>query len=460
MPGFGMPLIPSVDPIYGIGGLFAYWSSDRVLQSGGTVSKVIDISGNNNSARDLSAVSTQPIYTAYDPNFNYRASISGTAINTRMQSTFDTAMGNPCTTYLVCNMSTNANTVFWQSNSGNFTNSAGLFASGGQLNPSALNAGGSFATTAVANGNHVVCTVYNNASSAVYVDSSVTAVGSGTLDTAAPTVMTIGSFASAVNYSWCCMLVYSGAHTLVQRQKVMDFLQHKYLDVGPTAGVFDPATLSLTGWWRASFSGAPWTPTASAGSSASNGNLVVGTAPSTGTAVNGLTPASFNGTSHYLTGGTTGTFYSTGSGSLWCLCKPTTTAVVASAGYDEPAVISTNQAIVNITYTTSGFGFVFFDTGYKIARTAATAGSWHLAQMKWDGSNLRYRVDNGAWTDLAAGPMSSSYLVYPIQMGTNYSAVTFFAGDVLEYGTCSTTLTDTDFDNIRLYANSRYGLAL
>ena len=45
----------------------------------------------------------------------------------------------------------------------------------------------------------------------------------------------------------------------------------KIIDMG-----FDPTSLSLTGFWRASYSGAPWVPTASAGTSGANGNLVAG----------------------------------------------------------------------------------------------------------------------------------------------------------------------------------------
>src|SRR5262245_903161 len=44
---------------------------------------------------------------------------------------------------------------------------------------------------------------------------------------------------------------------------------------------YDPAILALDGWWRAPYAD-PWTPTASAGASGSNGNLTSSGSPATG----------------------------------------------------------------------------------------------------------------------------------------------------------------------------------
>src|SRR6267142_3229718 len=68
----------------------------------------------------------------------------------------------------------------------------------------------------------------------------------------------------------------------------------------PPAPAFTPADLSLSAWFRASYtSPPPWVGRASAGTSAAK-NLTTAassvTDPSAGTAVNGLTPAHFDGT--------------------------------------------------------------------------------------------------------------------------------------------------------------------
>lgn len=223
------------------------------------------------------------------------------------------------------------------------------------------------------------------------------------------------------------------------------------------APAFDITTLGLSGLWRGNYAGAPWTPTASAGGSGANGNLVVGTAPTVGAAQGGYTPATEGGT-HYLTGGVTSTFLTTAAGSLYVLCKPSATAVVASLGHDEPSAFATSQAELNITYTTSGFGFVAYDGVYKVARAAATSGAYHLAQVKYNSSIMRYRVDGGAWVDLATGPLI--FVPGNIQTGVNYALGAFFVGDVLEIGTSLTEFSDATFDNVKSYVNSRYGLAL
>jgi hypothetical protein len=52
----------------------------------------------------------------------------------------------------------------------------------------------------------------------------------------------------------------------------LTFRVHAFGGHGTAAGAADPSSLSLTGWWRASYAGSPWTPSASAGSSGSNGD--------------------------------------------------------------------------------------------------------------------------------------------------------------------------------------------
>src|SRR5262245_12826966 len=67
---------------------------------------------------------------------------------------------------------------------------------------------------------------------------------------------------------------------------------------------FDPTTLDFDLYVRASFSGAPWAGTASAGSSGGRDFTSAGADPSVGASQNGFSPAEGNGTTQYLeTGG-------------------------------------------------------------------------------------------------------------------------------------------------------------
>ena len=63
----------------------------------------------------------------------------------------------------------------------------------------------------------------------------------------------------------------------------------------------DPATLALTGWWRGSYDGSgTWSGTASAGSSGTRSLVELTNKPSSGTAVNGFNPATFDGVNDKL----------------------------------------------------------------------------------------------------------------------------------------------------------------
>jgi hypothetical protein len=84
-------------------------------------------------------------------------------------------------------------------------------------------------------------------------------------------------------------------------------LRRSHLVPASGGAVFDPATLSLTGWWRAAYAGSPWAPTASAGTSGTaNRDLGVDSGaatPSVGTALNGLDTADFDGSTQSMADG-------------------------------------------------------------------------------------------------------------------------------------------------------------
>lgn len=234
---FGMgSSVDSSDYLFSKGNVFAYWSAeDAVVSQAGVAIRIPDVSGNRQIARDLTPVSTGPTWNQRDSNFNGRASVSSSTANIRMNATFDTSMLQPYTIYLVMRVETNAATMFWRSNAGNFTNSAGMFINSGPgtCGQQVLD-GGQAVTSAVAVtvGNKVSCFVYNGGSSAQYFNDSVTpfaaAPGQGGLDGNSCAVITIGNFGSANVYSWATMICYSVAHSSADRQEIMKFLGNKY----------------------------------------------------------------------------------------------------------------------------------------------------------------------------------------------------------------------------------------
>lgn len=237
---------------------------------------------------------------------------------------------------------------------------------------------------------------------------------------------------------------------------------YAFTPAGSGGVVFDPATLSLTGWWRASFAGAPWTATGSDGGSGTNGSLVTnGADPSVGTAQNGLDPADFDGSDDELKNtNTLDTFFADGAGAGWCLFLADAAAADAGAGsrVDNPGLVFQNGGGVSwgIGFSDAGVTGILYDGGYKERAVACGTGAYHLARWRWDGATFEVGVDSGAMSSIGAGNMDAG--AGALAVGRNYASA-FFNGRILEIGLAA-ALSDGDFTNIRSYVNSRYSLAL
>lgn len=229
--------------------------------------------------------------------------------------------------------------------------------------------------------------------------------------------------------------------------------------VRPVAsGVFDPSSLNLSGWWRASYAGAPWTPTASAGASLANGDLVVGAAPSTGTAVNGYTPADFNGTTQYLTSAVDATtWFTTAAGTIVTLAYFDTASAPTGSIYDDRSVYSDGNADLALVYNTNGITGVVYSSGYVSNAYTLSTGAWHLIMMSWDSSQLRMRADSSGEATTACGALT--VMTGATSVGRGYAG-TFIDGKLLELMFAPIALTPTNYANIKSYVNSRYALAL
>lgn len=230
---------------------------------------------------------------------------------------------------------------------------------------------------------------------------------------------------------------------------------------GSTNG-FDPASLQLSGWWRADYVGSPWAASASAGASSGRDLAELTSPPSSGPLQGGYSPPDFDGTSSILRSLIANNVFFAGSGSLFCLFY----ADVAPAGsgndyadgsfFTDPA-----NAETTFGFTTSGIvGCVLDNTvNYQRISVACGTGAYHLAQFKFDGTSLKARVDRGSWSSVACGPYTPTN-PSPIQVGASYGVAVRFDGKMLELGTAAVALTDPDFDNLVSYVNGRYGLSL
>ena len=229
---------------------------------------------------------------------------------------------------------------------------------------------------------------------------------------------------------------------------------------------FSPAELSLTNWNRSAFSASPWAAVASAGTSGTNGTLAAGAAgPTAGTALNGRAPATYNGTTQTSIGSTAiSSLLSAAAWSLAVLDNPVTTAVVqsAGAGYGNPAVITDDtNGFWYLTYTTSGYTIGHYDgVGWKEISIAATAGSYHLVQAWYDGTNLNLQVDSGGVSSLAAANLSAAGGGGFLRLGANYTAAQFCANSTAEDIVSNVTFTAQNRADIKSYVNTRNALTL
>lgn len=227
------------------------------------------------------------------------------------------------------------------------------------------------------------------------------------------------------------------------------------------AAVFDPATLALSGWWRADYTGAPWAARASAGASLANGDLATNLSdPATGAAQNGFTPADFNGTTNNLSNATLDTtFYTSAAGTIIALVRADTAAAPTGSIYDDATLFRDANVFAGLSYTTSGFGGFGYDGAvYQSKYVAAATGAYHLVMMDWDSSNIGMTLNSAARVTQACGALTLGGDA--VNVGGGYLLTHCFDGRILELMVAPTTLSAGDYANIKGYVNSRYALAL
>src|SRR5205814_1311397 len=80
-------------------------------------------------------------------------------------------------------------------------------------------------------------------------------------------------------------------------------------------------------------------------------------------------------------------------------------------------------------------------------------------QLKWDGTQMRMRIDSGGWSANTNAKTLQIFGTGQLVVGKNYASG-FFDGRILEVGIAPSVISDANFDNIKAYVNTRYALAL
>lgn len=227
--------------------------------------------------------------------------------------------------------------------------------------------------------------------------------------------------------------------------------------LGLGATVFDPATLSLTGWWRADYSNSPWNGTASRGGSGNQALTEATNPPVTGDPVSTRVPASFNGTNSKLANlSLMSTFITTTAYSVVVLVN-----VTALSGGSSPDIVGDTAGFFGLNTETAGGNkakLLHFDTVSKNASVPFQVGSWQLIQARYTGTVIEIRVNGDAWNTTAANALGA--LTGSLKVGTGYASPPWLNGKILELMLASTAFTDETFNRIRDYCGNRYGLNL
>lgn len=228
---------------------------------------------------------------------------------------------------------------------------------------------------------------------------------------------------------------------------------------GGAASSFDPATLALTGWWRASYAGSPWTGTASAGTSGSRNLTEATNPPAVGAAINGLTPADLDGANDRLLNATLmTTMVSASAGTLVALFNADAAAADggATSAYTLPLLIGEDASgALYLAYSSSGvrFGGVSAAPAHNSVAVAASPGSLHFAVATWNATTMSLSVDGGAFSSVAHVLTLGGGSV---SVGKNYDGTAFFNGQLAEIMMGAFTATAGDVANLKSYINARY----
>jgi Pectate lyase superfamily protein len=228
---------------------------------------------------------------------------------------------------------------------------------------------------------------------------------------------------------------------------------------------FNPASLSLTGWWRSYGGSSPWSGSTSASSSSSNALTEATHPPSAGAVQNGKTTANFNGTNSKLTGAAMSTYFSSTAFSGWVLVNIDaihTSGLTLPANSNDQILCSHGTGVWSLILNATGPAVTHYISDAGGANHGATTplatGTWQLVQFRFDATNVGIRVNGNAWVQSAC---PSIFSVTPtIDVGMNVNADHFLDGRIVEVGLASTKLSEADFENVRTYINDRYGLAL
>jgi hypothetical protein len=231
--------------------------------------------------------------------------------------------------------------------------------------------------------------------------------------------------------------------------------------------VCDPSLLTLSGWWRASFTGVPWYGLGSLGDSGLDNHKWITDAadPAVGASVNGFSPADFDGTNDRLVILNTVDLTSfIGQSEWWMGCLISADALAGDVGASEnPAPVSDNQGAFGVTVCSTGVRALSYQTGVGIRATpliSINTGTWYWIEAWQTGGVLSCSVNGGTAQTVSCTTNTSLLTAQFLKLGKSYNN-NYFNGKILEVMISKTVPSAADRTCIREeYLVNRYGVAV
>lgn len=236
-----------------------------------------------------------------------------------------------------------------------------------------------------------------------------------------------------------------------------------------SGGVYDPAVLSLTGWWPSPYSGSPLVGAASAGTSLGRDLSEATNPPAVGSGAgvgvfNGYAAPDLDGVNDKLDSpDQLGTFIDVGAFAGWVAFY----ADAVNADNGSGSRWANAQFMTNVTDADFGVGIsdagvhAYCDpTAGKELVIACGTGAPHAAFFRYTGTDLELAVDSGSWSTVTTSNVAT--LTRLMRFGTRYNAaVEFFNGRILDMGISDVALSRATLQtDVKSYINARYALSL
>lgn len=213
--------------------------------------------------------------------------------------------------------------------------------------------------------------------------------------------------------------------------------------------VYDPTTLNLTGYWRASYAGTPWVGTASGGTSANQNASHATQAPAVGALVNGYAPADFGGLDRLTLDDTLDTYVLGTTFNGWALMW---------SDLDEGLPLSDpSNSTVLLNYD-NDVAELHLNNSAVIVSRACPSGAWQLVTWRYYANVAAIGVNEAPGA--AGGASTAAYAVALTPLTGDLRMGDGFDGRFLEFAISDEPISNDNFANVKAYINQRYGLSL